>query len=189
MKKLSFFKNGAFVESITTTSDVNYGESRPDCVVIDGEYDHTYFYDQFNRVMKVPERPSIFHTFKPLDGAWIDERSLEELKVGKWEEIKAKRESVSNGGFRWDGSHFDSDEVSQQRITGAVSLAQIGGESFSISWTLANNSTRTLNAQQMIAVGVAAGQHVSAQFTKAQALRVKIEQAITKEELSAIAWL
>jgi hypothetical protein len=53
---------------------------------------------------------------------------------------------------------------------------------------LADNSTRTLIQADMIAVGVALGQHVQTQFTKAQALRVAIEAATTPEDVAAVVW-
>jgi hypothetical protein len=53
---------------------------------------------------------------------------------------------------------------------------------------LADNTTRTLNQADMIAVGVALGQHVQTQFTKAQALRLQIEAASTPEQVAAVVW-
>jgi hypothetical protein len=68
-----------------------------------------------------------------------------------------------------------------------VTLAQMS-PTFVINWILADNTTRTLNQADMIAVGVALGQHVQTQFTKAQALRVAIEAATTPEDVAAVVW-
>ena len=53
---------------------------------------------------------------------------------------------------------------------------------------IADNSVRTLSAAQMVAVGVAAGQHVAAQRATARALREQIQAATTPQELEAIVW-
>jgi hypothetical protein len=71
----------------------------------------------------------------------------------------------------------------------AVDHGRNGGAiGFTIDWTLADNSVRTLNQADMIAVGVALGQHVQTQFTKAQALRLQIETASTPEQVAAVVW-
>lgn len=119
---------------------------------------------------------------------WEDPRTLAQMKHDKWAQIKAARAAAEDGGFAWDGSTFDSDMASNLRISGAVQLAQIVGGAFSIGWTLADNSVRTLSAAQMVAVGVAAGQHVAAQRATARALREQIQAATTPQELEAIAW-
>jgi len=120
--------------------------------------------------------------------AWQDTRTLAQMKHDKWAQIKAARAAAEDGGFAWDGSTFDSDMASNLRISGAVQLAQIVGGAFNIGWTLADNSVRTLSAAQMVAVGVAAGQHVAAQRATARALREQIQAATTPQELEAIAW-
>lgn len=104
----------------------------------------------------------------------------------KWIEIKLARDAAEFGGFTWDGSRFDSDQISQSRIQGAVQLAAMG-PGFEIDWTLADNSARTLDAAAMFAVGAALGQHVNAQHAKGRDLRTRIDAA-TPEEIEAITW-
>ena len=55
---------------------------------------------------------------------------------------------------------------------------------FSIDWTLADNTVRTLNAADMIAVGVALGQHVNACHERARVLRGEIESALAAQTLT-----
>ena len=116
---------------------------------------------------------------------------LSKAKSKKWIQIKQHRDAAENGGFTWGGSPFDSTPISQLRIQGAAqlaTLAKINNQPFSIDWTLADNSVRTLNAQEMIAVGTAMGQHINACHTRARQLRSLIEAAQTKEEVEAIYW-
>jgi hypothetical protein len=67
-------------------------------------------------------------------------------------------------------------------------LAQAGGQPFSIDWTLADNTVRTLSGADMIAVGQALGQHVAACHIKARALREQINAATTVAEVEAVVW-
>lgn len=109
----------------------------------------------------------------------------------KWARIKALRDAAEEAGFVWDGSTFDSDKTSQSRIQGAAqlaTLAQMTGSPFSIDWTLADNTVRTLTAADMIAVGTAMGVHISTQHAIGRIKRQQIDAATTPEELDAIQW-
>lgn len=118
---------------------------------------------------------------------WIDLRDLGEQKADQWTSIKKARDTQEFGGFVWDGSGFDSDPLSQQRITGAALLASMDS-SFSIDWTLSDNAVRTLNHTQMISVGQALSVHVETCHAKGRSLRAQIEAATTAAEVAAISW-
>lgn len=119
---------------------------------------------------------------------WVDVRDLDTIKAAQWETIKAARSVAEYGGFAWDGSPFDSDPASQQRIIGASQLATLNPLAFEIDWTLADNTVRTLNATEMNAVGIALGQHVNAQYVHARVLRQQIADATTREQVEAVVW-
>lgn len=119
---------------------------------------------------------------------WVDSRTLEEVKRHRWNAIKQERAEREYAGFAWDGSAFDSDPLSQSRIQGAVQLASLDLAGFSIDWTLADNTVRTLSGANMVAVGVALAQHVNALHVTARGLRAQIEAAATLQEVAAIAW-
>jgi len=117
--------------------------------------------------------------------------TLDGAKVRKWAAIKTKREEVEFGGFVMGASTFDSDTVSQGRITGAVVLAMLAtqaGMPFSQDWTLADNTSIPLDAPGMMAVGAALGQHVGGTHAVARTLRAAIEAATTLEELEEVQW-
>jgi len=119
--------------------------------------------------------------------AWEDQRTLQDIKDEQWSLIKQARSQAEYSGFTWDGSTFDSDEKSQNRITGAVTLAQIN-PAFAIDWVLADNTTRTLGQNDMLQVGGALGTHVATQFAKGVGLRAQIDAATTKEAVEAVVW-
>ena len=136
-------------------------------------------------VVEIPVKPSAHHVFDWAAKAWLDPRSLQDLKDARWAEVRRERDSAEFDGFSWDGSRFDSDALSQQRITGAVTLAMMNS-AFSIDWTLADNTVRTLDAADMIAVGSALGQHVNACHERARVLRGEIDGATDLEEIRPV---
>lgn len=124
--------------------------------------------------------------------AWVDDRTLEQKRTGKWEEIKAARYAAEFGVFTWDGKTFDCDPDSTTRITGAMQMAQFAisaGQAFSRDWILSDNTVATLDGSQMIAVGVALVNHVGAQYGKSTLLRTALEAATTAQEIDAVEWL
>jgi hypothetical protein len=136
---------------------------------------------------ELPPQPTPNHIFNWQTKQWEDPRTLADFKEAQWSTIKQARSAAEYAGFTWDGSTFDSDAISQNRITGAVALAQMSS-TFSIGWVLADNTVRTLNQSDMLQVGAALGAHVAAQFAKGVLLREEIEAATTKEQVEAIVW-
>ena len=134
-----------------------------------------------------PTQPDSAHVFDYTTKQWYDPRTLNDIKLAKWLTIKRARSSAEFGGFTWDGSPFDSDAISQSRIQGAVQLAAMA-PGFTIDWTLANNSVRNLNGEDMANVGAALGMHVATQHAKARTLRSQIEAATTVAEVDAVTW-
>lgn len=117
--------------------------------------------------------------------------SLEATKARKWAEVKVARDAALAAGFTYDGSVFDSDDKSVTRLTGAAVLAMMAtsaGQPYSASWTLADNSVRTLNATEMMAVGVAAGSYVQKVIDQGQALRQQLDAAATIDEVERVLW-
>lgn len=153
----------------------------------EGTTDLTH-YVKNGALVPLPPKPSENHVFDYSLEAWFDPRTLGQLKAAKWAQIKARRDEVEFGGFVWDGSVFDSDPLSQSRIQGAAQLATLNPGTFSIDWTLANNSVRTLSAAQMVEVGETLGIHVATQHTIARGLRQQIDAATTAAEVGAIVW-
>lgn len=139
----------------------------------------------------VPPRPSENHTFNWVSKQWEDRRTLADRKKQKRAEIVKDRDALEFGGFEWGGYRFDSDQISQQRIQGSAQLAmaaKAAGQPFSIEWTLADNSVVTLDGDQMLAVGLAMGQHIQAAHSKSRMIKQQIDQAQSKEELESITW-
>lgn len=121
----------------------------------------------------------------------LDLRTLDERKAAKWNDVKRARSAFEFGGFTWGGATFDSDMASQSRIQGAAQLALLAaqaGQPFQIDWTTQTNDVRTLSGADVIAVGVAMGQHIATAHAIGRSLRDAIEAATTIEALESISW-
>jgi len=138
-----------------------------------------------------PARPSLDHDFDWIKKVWHDPRTLQDLKALKWSEIRQARDRQEANHFPYLGRLIDSDARSVQRITTAVQsadAAQRGGVAFLISWTCADNSTLTLDAQAMQGMPVALAQYADSLHQEARALHAQIEAATTAAQLDTIAW-
>ena len=127
------------------------------------------------------------------DGCWYllgyaPERPLEELKEAKRAEINTARDQAEQGGFEYMGKVFDSDQVSAQRISMAAQAMALADDTATITWTCQDNSTIDLTAQELVGLVVALAQHSNTCHEKATALKAKIEEAKSEEELNKINW-
>ena len=115
---------------------------------------------------------------------------LVEAKAFKWGAAKVRRDRAIDAGVTVPGiGTFDSDAASRANVTGAVTMALIAGgagKPFAISWKLADNTVTRLSGAQMIAAGVAVGEHVAAAHANAQTIGLSIQAAADFAALEAI---
>lgn len=112
-------------------------------------------------------------------------------KVESWQRIKFTRDNREHGGFDWRTYRVDSDQESQRRIQYAAQVAHASlttGAEFTVNWTMANNVTVTLNANDMLDLSAALWQHVNRQHINATEARKMIEASTTPEEAMAVIW-
>lgn len=137
----------------------------------------------------MPIQPSPVHVFDWSTKQWEDQRTLQEIKDAKWETIKDERDKQEAGLFEWGGHVFQADK---ERVNGAVTgalIAQAAGQPYTDTWTLADNSTIPVSGSDIIAMGIALLQHVSACHAKGRVLRNQIYQvAQTIEDVQAVEW-
>jgi hypothetical protein len=114
--------------------------------------------------------------------------TLDVAKARAWNRIKVARAIAESSDVAYDGGLYQADK---ERISGATQLAwmaKAAGQDYSITWTLTDNSTRTLDADGMIGLGVALGLQVTHVYDTGRALRDQIAAATTIEEVNAIGW-
>jgi hypothetical protein len=139
----------------------------------------------------IPPRPSAHHEWNWATKQWHEPVDLEPARAAKWSQIKAARDAHEHGGFDTAWGRFDSDPTSQTKLIGAAQLASIAlaqGAPFGIEWTLQDNTSVPLDANQMISVGVALAAHIDAAHQRGRQLRAQIEAAATLQDLENIQW-
>jgi hypothetical protein len=122
---------------------------------------------------------------------WIDERTLPDAKLRRWQIIKSERAAAEAGTFSVGAYLFDADRASQTRILAAMQAAidaRTSGEPFSLEWTLADGTDVTLTRAQVIAVGRRLQEHMNAQHTRARVCKAAIAAAQTLAEVDAVQW-
>lgn len=118
--------------------------------------------------------------------------TLDEAKEQKKTEINARRDTLEQAGFEYLGGVFQTDEISYMRLLGANISAQLAlsmGEDFSIDWTLADNSTMTLNASEMVGIIPAFAEYSNSLHVYANELKAQVEECETNEDVDAVVWV
>lgn len=154
--------------------------------------DSTHYIDLSNNTPVVfPPKPNKDVKWDWSVKAWIDSRTLDEIKNAKWSEIKlARLKNLANPLVTPYGI-FDCNTVSRANITQTVQyiqIAAINNPSATVTFTLKDNSTVALNSTQMTEVGILLGQHVEQVYNTARNLRELIINATTIEDINTISW-
>jgi hypothetical protein len=161
------------------------------CSIIDGSPTYPSGYWNGTTWVDRPHQPNSYDTWDATQKQWVDPRTLSQAQNDQWALVKAARNTTIYSGFVWNNFTFDSDPDAQQFIIGAVvmaMLAQQNNESFSVNWVLQDNQVHTLNAQDMINVGLGLGAFVQAQINQGASLYTQIMAATTVADVVAITW-
>lgn len=138
-----------------------------------------------------PERTSPIHYWDAPGKQWVDHRTLNQVKDAQWSFVKSARQAAIEAHLVTPFGTFDADQSSQKAITDSVlmlqTLASIG-QPTTIDFTLADNSTVTLDTTQMVTVGLLLGQQTQVAHAQARTLRTQIEAATTIAEVEAVTW-
>lgn len=103
--------------------------------------------------------------------------------------VNARRDAAEEARFFYLSKPFDADSRSVQRINTAVQAAQVAlavSTPFELEWMCADNTTITLDAQQMLGVPVALATHANEIHLNGRNLKDAIAAATTSAELAAI---
>lgn len=165
---------------VSTSNILPDGKDGFDVIELDEPIDPNQFYLNDNVLKPIPKQLYSWCVFNYSTGTWDDPRTLDQIKEQKWTSTKADRDALEFGGFIFEDNPYDSDQVSQGRIFGAVlaGLPQI--------WTLANNTTVSLSAEQLKSLYVALQMHVAIAHERGRIAREAIQAATTKEQVEAI---
>lgn len=106
-----------------------------------------------------------------------------------WEQVRKLRNAAIDAGAPTPFGLVDSDEQARANVSGAALgalIAKSAGASYSVTWTMLDNSTVDLDADDMIGLGLAILAHVNGCHERARELRTEIEAAADMAELLAI---
>lgn len=156
-----------------------------------GVADDTHYIGAEGQPVAMPERPSAAHVFDFAVLGWVDPRTLDDLRVAKWAQIKAARDAAERAPLVTNFGTFDADPAGRTNLTDTIlllqSLAAIG-QPAEIDFTLADNQVVTLGLSQMIQVGIALGLQVQAAYNTGRVLRGAIGAANSAADIEAIHW-
>jgi hypothetical protein len=113
-------------------------------------------------------------------------RHLPTAKLVAMQTVNTIRDNLQTGVIQTPSGAVDADVDSQRKINGLVTMAILGGDAFSVDFTLADDSDVTLSAPEMISLGVAVGQYIAAVHAYARGLKSQIASASTLAEFDAI---
>ena len=183
MIRILLNNNGSILSTLSGDADLVSLNTAENAIYVDSveAVDNSDYYDfDLHSFIPIGEAPSSNHTFDYVIKEWVDLRTLDEIKAQKWDEIKTQRDQLEFGGFEFEGGIYDSDQVSQGRIMGA---ALAGVEQV---WTLADNTTVSLTAQQLQQLYASLQAHIASVHERGRIARQLIFDAVTKEEVEAI---
>lgn len=119
------------------------------------------------------------------------EPTFEDLQTRKKLEIERARDSAINAGFEYafDGvaDHVQTRARDRENILGLAVSAQNNPDS-TFQFRAQSNSTYTLTATEVRALGEAAQQHISAQYEHSWNLKNQVDAALDEAGLEAIEW-
>ncbi|EGK8010532.1 DUF4376 domain-containing protein [Campylobacter lari] len=123
----------------------------------------------------------------------VRQKSLEELKTIKLDEIRAKRDEALESGLVYNEHTFQTRKEDKQNIIGAATNLmfdmQSGTNSISeIIWIDINDEKVTFTPQDFLKFASSVAYHTQEIIFKANALKERIEQAKSEQDLEAIVW-
>lgn len=143
---------------------------------------------------QIPPQPSQSHVLRVSGGtlAWVDGRTLAQVKAQKNAEINTARLAANRTTFTFGGKAIACDELSRGDIDGVNGIVTLTGAlppGWPGGWKAVDNSvvlipdvlTWTLFYGAMVAQG-------TANFNHAQALKATLAAATTIAEVEAIQW-
>ena len=114
--------------------------------------------------------------------------TLEEVKEQKINELKSIRDFKEMEPVLYAEHKFDFDSKSYERITAAIYALDMQGDTSTINWTLADNSSTPVTANDLRGVIAAAAVRSDALHTAYRALKSQVQAAETVDDVNNIMW-
>ena len=114
--------------------------------------------------------------------------TLDDVKAQKINELKAVRDFKEMEPVLYAEHKFDFDSKSYERITAAIYALDMQGATSTINWTLTDNGSTPVTANDLRGVIAAAAVRSDALHIKYNELKQRVNAAQTVEEVEAIHW-
>ena len=115
-------------------------------------------------------------------------KSLDEAKEAKINELKSIRDFKEMEPVLYAEHKFDFDSKSYERITAAIYALDMQGATSTINWTLADNGSTPVTANDLRGVIAAAAVRSNALHTTYRALKAQVQAAETVADVATIVW-
>jgi len=146
---------------------------------------NNFYIDQHN-VVSIPPCPQEDCIFDYNIKQWVVSPLLtEELRIAANSKVNETKLKVESAGFIVNGKLFDSSPISQLRINLAAFSATNNPE-FSVDWTLADNSTITLDYLAIQDIAKTLWNYLANFHTQAKQFKQRIAQASSSLEIGAV---
>ena len=137
-----------------------------------------------------PLQPTDAHDWDAVSKSWVDRRPVAEVIFDRWSVVRDARDRLDRspitvGGLTFDATAQSQIEIRLRALEASVALSA-GDASWSVTWTLADNTNSVLTAQQMIAVADALQDRRNSLRAGASAFRAAIQQAATAQAALAV---
>lgn len=113
---------------------------------------------------------------------------LEAVKAAKIAQLKRIRDKKELEPVEFDGSSFDFDSKSYERITAAIYALDMQGTDATIAWTLADNGSTPVTSANLRGVIAAAAVRSDALHTQYREMKAAVLAAKTAEDVEKIKW-
>ena len=159
---------------------------------IDGNFPDDKFYIDGGLAISLPAKNETNHVFDYSTKQWVDNRTLEEVKLLKNKEINTARTAANQSFFVFDGKQIAVDALSRSDIDGVSDIVTLTG-SLPINWVgawkaidntfvpIPDVATWTAFCSALVAQG-------TANFSHSQDLKTALAAATTIAEVEAIVW-
>lgn len=138
-------------------------------------------------IVPLPARPREEESrWDPASRAYVPD--VERLSARLRRAIEARRDRAIHGGAETPLGRVDSDDASIRNIMGLVQMANLSltaGLPFTRTFRLASNDEVPVNAEGMIAIGVAVGEHVDVCYRHSWALKARLDGGELELDLDA----
>ena len=145
---------------------------------------------KYNTINKL-NLPRYMAEWDPANEVWIDRRTIVAIKDAQWEQVKLQRDNTEFSVFKFQGIYYDCDRVSQSRIQGAAQLASIAlanNQTVVQEWTTADNSVVSLNATDLLNLGLQLGLFINKVHDYGRVLRARIDAADSSLDVQEVLW-